>query len=441
MLAVEETGNHMLDSGRRIRLKFDYDTKTIVIPTTVTVLTKDSFEGLTSVEIVAFAVGSQIRRLETATFEDCCLLRTICIAASVEFIGRNCFVNPLRPRHSSLETVTFELGSKLREIELGAFYGCISLKRLRIPASVEKMTSGSLPESRPFEVLIDSGNPYFCRDGGFVMTVSHDHLIRCSRAGSEVTVPDEIERIDDSCFRFRDSIHFVIFGQLSRLSSIGNRGFAACENLKTISIPSSVTFLGDDCFMWCKALETVSFCDGSQLDSIPARAFFACYSLESIILPSSVKTLGKSCFSGCGKLVNWPLPPDSEAVRIEDFVFVGCSSLTSMVLPSSLEFLGVECFESCHSIESLSFASPSHLRELLDLPPGLSGLVSIPDSVEVLSFCPDWQLRPQRVFTFGSESKLKYFSAESKGRLRICRSFVQVPSQSLKIFRMRMEFE
>jgi hypothetical protein len=44
------------------------------------------------------------------------------------------------------EAVTFEPGSKLRELESDAFANCDFLKRLRIPGSVEKMTGASLPD-------------------------------------------------------------------------------------------------------------------------------------------------------------------------------------------------------------------------------------------------------------------------------------------------------
>jgi hypothetical protein len=71
-----------------------------------------------------------------------------------------------------------------------------------------------------------------------------------------------------------------------------------------------------------------------------------------------------------------------------------------MTLPSSVESVGLLSFIYCRALSSLSFASPSHLRELLDLPPWLSGLVSIPDSVEVLSFCPQTRLKGHRTLAF-----------------------------------------
>lgn len=96
---------------------------------------------------MTFEAGSQIRRLERHTFDCRLSLKSICIAGSAELIGKDSLVShafedgrvppgpPIR-----LKTVALEFGSKLREIESGAFAGCHSPKRLRIPASVEQMT-------------------------------------------------------------------------------------------------------------------------------------------------------------------------------------------------------------------------------------------------------------------------------------------------------------
>jgi hypothetical protein len=47
----------------------------------------------------------------------------------------------------------------------------------------------------------------------------------------------------------------------------------------------------------------------------------------------------------------------------------------------------------------------------LDLPPALSGFISIPDSVECLSFSQGSRRLLDQVLLFGSESKLQTFQA------------------------------
>jgi hypothetical protein len=111
-----------------------------------------------------------------------------------------------------------------------------------------------------------------------------------------------------------------------------------------------------------------------------------------------------------------------------------------MVLPSSVEFVADMCFCDCDSLIDFTIRSPSHLRELLDLSPHLSGEVRIPDSVEALSFALQWGERIERVVTFGLDSKLRALRVESDRPARGS-SFLCVPSRILKILRRKMEFE
>jgi hypothetical protein len=181
---------------------------------------------------------------------------------------------------------------------------------------------------------------------------------------SDITIAAEIKQIDDACFRFH-GIVAVTFPATSQLSSIGAQAFWSCDQLRTIVIPSSVRFLGNHCFGFCGSLETVYFCEGSRLKEIPESAFSFCGSLMSITLPPSVKLIDHGCFTDCLMLENSPIPVDSELARIGAGVFESCWALQSMVLPSTVEFVDEDCFFDCDLLSSLTFGSPSHLRELL----------------------------------------------------------------------------
>jgi hypothetical protein len=197
-----------------------------------------------------------------------------------------------------------------------------------------------------------------------------------------------------------------------------------------------VTHLGDHCFFHCSSLQTVTFSSGSGLDCIPEGAFAECELLESITVPASVKELGRGCFQACPKLVHSPLPPDSELVILGFVAFEGCSSLRSMCIPPSVEVVYQGCFEHCDSLLDFRFASPSHLRSIYDVPPGLSGFLSIPDSVELFWIWGNPN-QPGLTFTFGSGSRLKEFHAVEC----YARTFLQAPTPSLKIFRRTLEFD
>jgi hypothetical protein len=106
------TGIGMFDFRLRNRPRFDFRERTITIPASITVLTKDFISNAASAEFVTFEPASEIRRLEPGTFGGFHSLKYSCMAVSVEFLDKNCFAEDRQ--FSGVETVTFEEGSKLR---------------------------------------------------------------------------------------------------------------------------------------------------------------------------------------------------------------------------------------------------------------------------------------------------------------------------------------
>jgi hypothetical protein len=107
------------------------------------------------------------------------------------------------------------------------------------------------------------------------------------------------------------------------------------------------------------------------------------------------------------------------------------------LVPSSVEFIGKWCFERCGSLSSLTFDSPSNLRELLHVPRYLPDFLAIPDAVEIL-WLEGTREDLDRTLTFGVDSRLREIRAESS--FHECRSFLQVSTGSLKLFRQNFEF-
>jgi hypothetical protein len=81
----------------------------------------------------------------------CSSLRSICIPASVEIVCEKCF-----HACSSLSSLAFGSGSKLKEIESFAFSFCFSLQSVRIPLSVSKLAANWSKNSSLTRVIFDS---------------------------------------------------------------------------------------------------------------------------------------------------------------------------------------------------------------------------------------------------------------------------------------------
>ena len=102
----------------------------ISIPASVEEIRGSAFFGCSSLKTVTFEKGSKLKTV--AGFSHCTSLTTIEIPASVETIGQYAFNDC-----TSLHTVTVEKGSKLKTIGSDVFLNCTSLTMIEIPASVE----------------------------------------------------------------------------------------------------------------------------------------------------------------------------------------------------------------------------------------------------------------------------------------------------------------
>lgn len=81
---------------------------------------------------------------------------------------------------------------------------------------------------------------------------------------------------------------------------IGDRAFADCKNIGSVSIPDSVTSIGAYAFDNCKGLQSVKL--PAALTEIGAWSFCNCTSLTAVALPAALTTIGAYAFWSCNKL-------------------------------------------------------------------------------------------------------------------------------------------
>ena len=216
----------------------------IILPNTLTTIGQYAFYDCTSLQTVTFEKGSRLKTIEESAFEDCTELTSIEIPASVETIEDSAFKGC-----SKLATVTFEKGSQLKAIwggyyagsssyhsysyYYGAFSDCTALTSIEIPASVE--------------------------------TIEAAAFMRCSKLAT------------------------VTFEKGSKLKTIGGSyasyyygAFSNCTALTSIEIPASVETIKAAAFMRCSKLATVTFEKGSKLKTIDGYAFSNCTALTTV---------------------------------------------------------------------------------------------------------------------------------------------------------------
>ena len=368
---------------------YQSDLRSVVIPTNVTTVGYSAFKRCSSLTTVTFEKESQLKTIGGdyyygGAFSDCTALTSIEIPASVETIGNTAFSDC-----SSLATVTFEKGSRLKTIGNNAYYRCTSLTSIEIPASVETIEKKAFMHcSSLATVTFEKGSQLKTIAGD-----SYDGAFSDCTALTSIEIPASVETIEATAFKRCSQLATVTFEKGSQLKTIGGGysssshfgtysdyygAFSDCSSLTSIEIPASVETIEATAFKRCSKLTTVTFEKGSQLKTIGGGyyssyyhgAFSDCSSLTSIEIPASVETIEATAFSDCSQLATVTFEKGSQLKIIGGGysssyyygAFLGCSSLTSIEIPASVETIEATAFKRCSKLTTVTFEKGSQLK-------------------------------------------------------------------------------
>ena len=367
---------------------YQSDLRSVVIPTNVTTVGYSAFKRCSSLTTVTFEKESQLKTIGGdyyyGAFSDCTALTSIEIPASVETIGNTAFSDC-----SSLATVTFEKGSRLKTIGNNAYYRCTSLTSIEIPASVETIEKKAFMHcSSLATVTFEKGSQLKTIAGD-----SYDGAFSDCTALTSIEIPASVETIEATAFKRCSKLATVTFEKGSQLKTIGGGysssshfgtysdyygAFSDCSSLTSIEIPASVETIEATAFKRCSKLTTITFEKGSQLKTIGGGyyssyyhgAFSDCSSLTSIEIPASVETIEATAFSDCSKLATVTFEKGSQLKIIGGGysssyyygAFLGCSSLTSIEIPASVETIEATAFKRCSKLTTVTFEKGSQLK-------------------------------------------------------------------------------
>ena len=257
---------------------YQSDLRSVVIPTNVTTVGYSAFKRCSSLTTVTFEKESQLKTIGGdyyyGAFSDCTALTSIEIPASVETIGNTAFSDC-----SSLATVTFEKGSRLKTIGNNAYYRCTSLTSIEIPASVETIEKKAFMHcSSLATVTFEKGSQLKTIAGD-----SYDGAFSDCTALTSIEIPASVETIEATAFKRCSKLATVTFEKGSQLKTIGGGysssshfgtysdyygAFSDCSSLTSIEIPASVETIEATAFKRCSKLATVTFEKGSLLKTI-----------------------------------------------------------------------------------------------------------------------------------------------------------------------------
>ena len=208
--------------------------------------------------------------------------------------------------------------------------------------------------------------------GGNVYSVTSigERAFAICRGLISVTIPNSVTSIGKSAFLSCSGLTSVTIP--NSVTSIGSGAFSGCRGLTSVTIPNSVTILGDYAFMDCNSLTSITI--PNSVTSIGHSVFSKCVGLTSVTIPNSVTSIGSSAFSGCSGLTSVTIP--NSVTIIGSWAFQNCSGLTSVAIPNSVTSIGGYAFSGCSRLTSVTIPnSVTYIGDNIFV--GCSGLTSI----------------------------------------------------------------
>ena len=382
--------------------------KSIIIPTSITIIGKSAFEGCCSLEIMTLPfVGSRKDGVSNTHFG--------------YIFGASTYSDNKSYLPSSLKTIIITDGSMISD---NAFYNCTYIESITVSDSVVSIGSSTFynctnlktiifAEDSKIEVIGSNSAPLFgsCTslvfnqyDNAYYLgSLDNPYMILIKAKSQDITsckIHNDTKLINYGAFENCTNLKTVTFAERGNLEIIGHYSFSGCIGLESITIPASVRIIYYGAFSnhsgiaSSSKLHTISFSAGSQLETIGSMAFNGCLNLESITIPSSVKSIGSAAFSPrnsnssiyISDIAAWcnitfedeqahPLYENINPGRhklylngelltsltipngvtaIKKYAFLNCENLTYVSIPSSVTSIGSHAFYNCHNLRSIN---------------------------------------------------------------------------------------
>lgn len=183
-----------------------------------------------------------------------------------------------------------------------------------------------------------------------------------------ITIPANIHRIYDKCFKNCTYLIDVSIAEGSCLELIGAEAFRNC-GIRSIKIPDTVLKFSEKCFCNCSSLTNIDFGAASQLRSIGFHTFKGC-NITHLRLGKFVYDIDGTSFVGVTQV---SLDESNEYFICRDGGLYGndrqkliryVGTDTVFALPDEVETLGRECFRGCKTVKLITLSPKSELRNI-----------------------------------------------------------------------------
>lgn len=246
------------------------------------------------------------------------------------------------------------------DIPLRAFYGT-NITIVNVPATVTSIGERAFYSSKLVQVNFlpvpegETAQPLVIGEEAFYFSNIEEITLPARLASFDpniFTYCDELERVHieeggegTSTFTSVDGVIFTDNGATlyycpigrsgsytipANVTSIGDRAFYRCTNLREVVIPGNVVSIGTEAFYGCTSLRTADF-RGISSDpalTINESAFYGCSMLTTLSLPENLKVLKQYAFGNIAGLTSVTVNTTIEEIEYSNGAFASTSGVT-----------------------------------------------------------------------------------------------------------------
>ena len=312
---------------------------------------------------------------------------------------------------------TYTIDSHVTSITVGAFAKAPDLKKIKLPAGLDKVEDIGWPSIAGTPTLeafvMNAGNAKFEVVDGVLFSKEPKRLLLYpqGKSGATYTVPEGVEEITSYGIAGNP---FLTSIDLKDVTKVKISALVNLPNLKTITIPKNLKKEGltEGAFEGCSSLQAYKVAEGNPD-----------FSADNGVLFSKNKDI--LYFYPIAKSdATYNIPPTVKVIA--DKAFQGASRLTSLVIPTSVEEINSQAFRQNYRLASVKFSEPSRLTKLANYSfwtcPSLKE-VTLPssitnigkaflacDSLETINVPANAKLTTIEEDAFKSNQNLKYFN-------------------------------
>ena len=353
---AEDNGRILVVDGTLIAFAPSCGAKEYTIPDSVTIIEMSAFRDCQSLTIVT--IPESVTTIRNYAFYDCSSLTSVTIPDSATLIGDYAF-----KKCSSLTSVT--IGNSVTSIGKGAFDVCGSLtsvycKPTTPPAGGQYMFDQSASGRKIYvpynSVDVYKSAEYWSRYASdivgydFQTSEIYGQKLQYTSTDGKIVTPysSNVFGANIVSNTYENGKGIITFD--APVTSIGEKAFYDCDNLKSVTIPDGVTSIGANAFDYCTNLTSITIPD--SVTSIGANAFKNCSKLTSVIIPNRVTSIREATFAYCGSLKSVTIP--DSLTSIGNNAFRNCHSLASVTIPNRVTSIGANAFHYCIKLTNIT---------------------------------------------------------------------------------------